>query len=73
MAKLENARCPECGRAFDPVQDAEDYCPRMVPLNCSWCGERMLLIHEYRAWLRQDAEVRRELLLKRSPRPSARA
>jgi len=55
MTMLENARCPECARAFDPVQDMEDYCPRQVPLNCSWCARRQMLIHEFRVWQQQDA------------------
>jgi len=59
LSLLEDARCPECGRAFDPVQDAETDCRRMVPLHCSWCSSRLMLIHEYRAWQHQDASIRR--------------
>jgi hypothetical protein len=59
MSMLEDARCPECGRAFDPVQDAETDCHRMVPLHCAWCAQRQILIQEFRAWQRQDSEVLR--------------
>jgi hypothetical protein len=54
MSMLEDARCPECSRAFDPVQDAETDCHRMVSLHCSWCAQRQILLHEFRAWQRQD-------------------
>jgi hypothetical protein len=59
LTMLGNARCPECGRAFDPVGEAETYLPRREPLHCSWCGERAELVREYAAWLRQDAAVQR--------------
>lgn len=60
-AKLAEARCPECNRTFDPVQASEDYCPRMVPLHCSWCAQRVMDLREYEAWLRQDRAARRTL------------
>ena len=59
MRLLQDARCPECGRAFDPVQDAEDYCPRMALLHCNWCSQRQILLHEFRAWQQQDATLAR--------------
>jgi hypothetical protein len=59
VAKMEDARCPECGRAFDPVAAAEDYCPRIQPLHCRWCSDRLELISMYRAWLQQDAALQR--------------
>lgn len=59
VAKMEDGRCPECGRAFDSAAAAEDYCPRMQPLHCRWCSERLALIRSYRAWLQQDAAIQR--------------
>ncbi|WP_130617984.1 hypothetical protein [Dyella amyloliquefaciens] len=59
MSMLENARCPECGRAYDADAAAEDYCPRMQPLHCSWCSTRLRMIHEFRAWQAQDAAAHR--------------
>ena len=59
MTMLENARCPECGRAYDPVAEAETYLPRRQPLHCSWCGMRAELVREYAAWRRQDAAATR--------------
>jgi DNA-directed RNA polymerase subunit RPC12/RpoP len=59
ISKLQDARCPECGRAFDPVQDAETYLPRKQPLNCTWCNERVSLLHEFRIWEMQDRIPRR--------------
>ena len=65
MAKLEDARCPECGRAFDPVGAAEDYAPRIQPLHCSWCAQRVMLIREYQVWRQQDAAAARAVRQKR--------
>lgn len=52
------ARCPECNRTFDPVQDAETYLPRQAQLNCSWCMERQFQLHQFRSWQQQDNTIR---------------
>jgi hypothetical protein len=55
IKQLENARCPECSRTYDAEEASEEYCPRIVPLNCSWCSQRLSIIRDFRLWQRQDA------------------
>ena len=59
VTMLLDARCPECNRTFDPAQDAETDCHRMVSLHCSWCAQRQILHREFSAWQRQDVTVSR--------------
>jgi hypothetical protein len=74
IALLEDARCPECQRAYDPVAASEDYCPRMVPLHCSWCSDRLRTIREFQAWQRQDAaSLRSREANARQRKPAPRA
>lgn len=66
MSMLEDARCPECGRNYDPVQDAETYLPRRQPLGCSWCSQRLILRYEFQAWQQQESIPRRAALKARA-------
>jgi hypothetical protein len=59
MSMLEASRCPECNRAFDPVAASEEYAPRIQPLHCRWCSQRLMLIREFSAWTKQDAAARK--------------
>jgi len=63
---LEDAKCPECGRDFDPVQDTQSYLPRRQSLGCSWCAERQILRYEFQAWQQQESIPRRNALRARA-------
>lgn len=56
MQMLGVAKCPECGRDYDPsALRSPTSASYSRSLNCSWCKQREMLFTAYQVWQMQDA------------------